>query len=620
MKSVFTKFFNLVLKSGRTPDDWAIGIIKPIYKQKGSVKEPGNYRGITILSCFGKLFTSVINNRLVKYFDAQSTIGPEQAGFRAGYSTMDHLFTLHCLIDFFLAKKKRLHCLFVDYEKAFDYVNRAFLWQKLVNSGVNGSILTIVKYMYEKAKSCVKVEDICSEYFQCGCGVRQGENLSPLLFSIYLNDLQSFLSRQVNGLTTLASEGKEMDNIDESVMLKMFILLYADDTVICAETVDDLQRALDAMSKYCDKWALRMNSSKTKVLVFSRGKIQNLPTLMYNGRRLEVVFGYQYLGLYFNYNNKFKVTQKHQYDKASRAMFSLIKKCKRLMLPLDIQIELFDRMVTPILLYGCEVWCPAMSDFASKLQLRFYKIIMKVRKTTPTCMVYGELGQFPLELQAKGRLLSFWYNLVDVNNSNKLSSILYKFLHNSYTKFNGYKSPYLSFVETTLNGLGLSGMWLKQFEMDVSVSWFKAKLKESLRDQYIQQWFKDVDTKDGCYNYRMFKTVFEYENFLHKLPQNLVYPLLRFRTLNHRLPVQSGRIDNIPRGERICTKCNTNDIGDEFHYIMTCPFFTDSRRKFIAQRYYKFPNAIKFHALYNNTNYRQLVRLSLFTKVIMKEF
>ena len=77
-----------------------------------------------------------------------------------------------------------------------------------------------------------------------------------------------------------------------------------------------------------------------------------------------------------------------------------LKKCRKLMLPLDIQTELFDRLIVPILLYGCEVWCPMMTNPASKLQLRFYKINLKLSKSTPSCMVYGELGQFPLEVQA----------------------------------------------------------------------------------------------------------------------------------------------------------------------------------------------------------------------------
>ena len=148
------KLFNLILFSGKTPNEWLISMIKPIYKQKGSCDDPNNYRGITILSCFDKLFTNVINKRLVEYFDENTTIGPEQAGFRARHSTVDHVFTLHCITDFFLAKKKCLYCQFIDYEKAF-------LWQKLLDSGVDSRILTIIKDMYRKAKSCVKTGNVC---------------------------------------------------------------------------------------------------------------------------------------------------------------------------------------------------------------------------------------------------------------------------------------------------------------------------------------------------------------------------------------------------------------------------------------------------------------------------
>ena len=169
----------------------------------------------------------------------------------------------------------------------------------------------------------------------------------------------------------------------------MFMLLYADDTTICPESAEGLQQALDALSDYCDKWSLRVNVDKTKVVVFSRGKIRKMPTIKYKGRSLEVVFEFQYLGVCFNHNNKFNLAQNSLYDKASRAMFGLLKKCRKLMLPLDIQTELFDRLIVPILLYGCEVWCPIMTNFTSKLQLRFYKIILKLSKSTPSCMVYG---------------------------------------------------------------------------------------------------------------------------------------------------------------------------------------------------------------------------------------
>ena len=78
MIAIYTKLFNLILCCGKTADEWSLGMIKPILKQKGSSDDPDNYRGITILNCFGKLSKSVINNRLVEYFDENSTIGSEQ--------------------------------------------------------------------------------------------------------------------------------------------------------------------------------------------------------------------------------------------------------------------------------------------------------------------------------------------------------------------------------------------------------------------------------------------------------------------------------------------------------------------------------------------------------------
>ena len=106
--------------------------------------------------------------------------------------------------------------------------------------------------------------------------------------------------------------------------------------MICSESAEGLQQALDALSDYCDKWSLRVNVDKTKVVVFSRGKIRKMPTFKYKGRSLEVVFEFQYSGVCFNYNKKFNVAQKSLYDKASRAMLGLLKKCRKLMLPLDI--------------------------------------------------------------------------------------------------------------------------------------------------------------------------------------------------------------------------------------------------------------------------------------------
>ena len=155
------------------------------------VTDPNNYRGISLLSCIGKLFTSLISQRISQYVEHFELQGAEQAGFRKGFSTMDHLFVFNSLIQLYTRFKKRnLYCCFVDYRKAFDTIPRVLMWQKLLSHSVNGKLLTVIKNLYNSAKSAVRLNTGTGSFFDCRIGVRQGDNLSPLLFAMYLNDLQ----------------------------------------------------------------------------------------------------------------------------------------------------------------------------------------------------------------------------------------------------------------------------------------------------------------------------------------------------------------------------------------------------------------------------------------------
>ena len=106
---------------------------------------------------------------------------------------------------------------------------------------------------------------------------------------------------------------------------------------------------------------------------------------------------------------------------------------------------------------------------------------------------------------------------------------MYKFLYEVYKK-EKYKSPFLSTVETALNGIGVSGMWTHQFDLNYSNLWFKSKVTRILRDQYIQQWSSEIESKEIYYNYGMFKNVFAPEDYLQILPLNLANTLVHFIT------------------------------------------------------------------------------------------
>ncbi len=187
---------------------------------------------------------------------------------------------LHNLIDIYLSKKKKLYCAFVDYKKAFDLINRSALWSKMISNGINGKVIKVVYNMYYNAKSCVKLNGQTSDLFNCNIGVRQGENLSPLLFAIYLNDLELFLSKHYKGLEDIKNDiNNYLSDDDVEIFLRLYILLYADDTILLAENPEDLQKGLNALNNYCTNWDLSVNASKTKIVIFSRGKTRRKHSL-----------------------------------------------------------------------------------------------------------------------------------------------------------------------------------------------------------------------------------------------------------------------------------------------------------------------------------------------------
>jgi phosphotransferase system HPr-like phosphotransfer protein len=155
----------------------------------------------------------------------------------------------------------------VDYKKAFDSVWRVGLWKKIVECGIHGKILNTIVNMYKQIKSCIRVNNEYSDFFPSFKGLRQGENLSPLLFALFVNDLEEFL---------LSNGCQQLDFEDDIVnILRVMVLLYADDTVILTNSKQNAQKALIHLEQYCKQWKLEVNTDKTKVIVFGKRKINH---------------------------------------------------------------------------------------------------------------------------------------------------------------------------------------------------------------------------------------------------------------------------------------------------------------------------------------------------------
>ena len=168
--------------------------------------------------------------------------------------------------------------------------------------------------------------------------------MSPILFSLFVEDLELYLHGDINsGL-----------NIDDIVLIMM---LFADDMAILGKSPEEIQNHLDNLYLYCNTWGLKVNTSKTKIMVFrKRGRTRQNEAWTYNGHSIEVVDNFNYLGTVINYTGSFTLNQEHLVGKALKAMNTLLYKCKEYDLKPKIFCQLFDAFVGSILNYACEIW------------------------------------------------------------------------------------------------------------------------------------------------------------------------------------------------------------------------------------------------------------------------
>jgi hypothetical protein len=220
------------------PSSWNHLIIVPVLKPGKDPLVAASYRPIHLISVCGKVLAQLIEKRLREYVPRS----PEQMGFNPGHGTRDNVFVLSSIFDSY--KYRGLYCAFVDFKGAFDSVDRSLLLKKLRSKGkVDERTLRIVAAMYSNVSASVK-HSVHS--FHENVGVKQGDPLGPRLFNIYIDDLPDFLF-------ATEIDPQDLDGIYLNHAL-IRCLLYADDLVLSSFSSVGLQRQLDRLLSYCQKW------------------------------------------------------------------------------------------------------------------------------------------------------------------------------------------------------------------------------------------------------------------------------------------------------------------------------------------------------------------------------
>ena len=253
-----------------------------------------------------------------------------------------------------------------------------------------------------------------TDFFDSNIGLFQGEITSPILFSLFLNDIENYF--QLNLL-----EGIWLGEV------LVYLLMFADDAVLLSETAEGLQKMLLKLESYCSKWNLTVNTVKTKIMIFQKGgQLKQTYYWTYNNEEIEVVKSFVYLGVLFSSGGSFQQATSTLVGKALRAMRSLFNLTKDYDLPIHISCNLFDSYVGSILNYNCEVWGFNQAENIERVHRKFCKRLLNVKTNTNSLANLSELGRYPLIINRKIRIIKYWLKLHTQKSNNCILTAVIK--------------------------------------------------------------------------------------------------------------------------------------------------------------------------------------------------
>ena len=557
IEKLLHRIFCYCFQNGIVPKLWLRSLIKPI--PKGADKNPFlplSYRGISLISCIGKVYSSILNSRLSVYLEENNILVDEQNGFRKSRSCEDHAFVLSSIIDYRKSSGHSTYAAFIDLSKAFDCINRTLLSYKLLTNKINGQFYHAVLALYKETESCVQVNNMTTEWFGTLQGVRQGDNLSPTLFNIFLNDL----AREIKDMGL----GVSLDDIN------IPILLYADDIVLISENEPNLQKMLDHVDSWCKKWQMRVNVDKTKVVHF-RNKRKNKTCFNFkiNGSEIEIVNQYQYLGIIFDEHLTFEKCAKALSDSGGRALGSVISKFKQFKnVGYNTFTKLYDTGVNSIISYGASIWGYGNEKTGQAVQNRAMRYFLGVHKTAPIHAIQADMGWLSVKYQYYLCMIRLWNRLIKMPDG----QITKKVAVHSLININD--SNWFGKLCNILDQMNKTNYIIEGREIDLE------DIKLYFSDIMHTEWSNTVGHRPKLRNYTKYKQDIHTEDYVRSnISRSQRSYLAQIRMGILPLNVETGRYLRKPLNERLCLLCTEREIEDEYNFLCSCPSYKTERDK-----------------------------------------
>ena len=407
LADLITTICQKVWETKQWPEEWTRSLIIPLPK-KGNTRLCQNHRTISLISHTSKIMLRVILNRLKT--QAEEHLAEEQAGFRAGRSTVEQIFNCRIMMEKHLQHQKDLVHNFIDFKKAFDRVWHDGLWHVMRGFGIEEGLVQVIQALYNTTNSAVLLNSDIGNYFKTTVGVRQGCLLSPVLFNLFLENIMRETLQDFN--STVSIGGRTISN-----------LRFADDIDLMGGSNHELQDLTDRLTTRSGAYGMEVSNEKSKVMANS---VHNTHAQIHmNGQQLEEVDAFKYLGSTLTKDGRSSTEIKTRIGIATSAMTKLNKIWRSKDISFKTKLKLYKALIVSILLYGCESWTLTaettrrVQTFETKCFRRLLNIPWHARKTNEYVLakIASLAGpQEPLLATIKRRKLS-WFGHVTRHNT-----------------------------------------------------------------------------------------------------------------------------------------------------------------------------------------------------------
>jgi len=582
-------FFQLLMKNARIPESWKEAKLTPIHK-KGPLTSPQNYRMIAVSATMYRLYANVLRSIIQDWCGHHNKIPDTQFVFFPGCSTLQPLFILRHLKDAaqkIQARSSRLYTAFIDFKQAYDSIPRDKLWDHLYRCRMPPHLVSILQNLYH-ADEYTLLDGDKRAFVQPTFGVKQGCPLSPLLFSIYLNDIDS-VAEGIQGAVTA------IPNFTVTHML------FADDLALLSNRPSDLQRLLNKLRVYAQRKSLIVNTQKSEIICFN-SRSDTLPPLYFDGTPLPYTDTFKYLGMVCDKQlNLYSAA-----DAALRPFMAGTFRVKSFVHAHDLtnrihaHIWLLKTYAIPAGMYASQIWATPflkqdkeMDNPIQKWLLTTLKRMLGVRDTTPSWSVMRECGLEPLQFYWFRAVMRHYNSLTQCN-----SSTMRKILQADIRLSSRSDDCWTFHILSAMDGLARSSTFKQKLlncePIDLS------SFVVDLRLRHLQYWApfsvfhpRERNSKRRTYHQwcalpanRALVTRSPYglpKYMFLDLPHSVIRNVARFRLRVHTLRFETATWT--PSASPECDLCQAGDrFQDEQHAIFYCthPHVEFLRRKYAS--------------------------------------